>query len=99
MPLLRSSGDGYQAGAQAAKSAVDASSLKGLQDRATKGRAYNVMLKSKPFGLVLEQNPSGRGVFVSEVTAGGAAAAAALGSSSDRSAPSIAMAPCRAESD
>ena len=39
------------------------------------GRAFTVTLPTKPLGVVLATNPSGRGVFVSDILEGSAAAA------------------------
>ncbi|KAL1515830.1 hypothetical protein AB1Y20_002446 [Prymnesium parvum] len=42
------------------------------------GRQFKVLLKQKPLGLVLAENPSGRGAYVAEVSAASPAAAAGV---------------------
>lgn len=65
-------GAAYEAGASAATEAAAAGS--GKRAPGPQGRAYTVTLRSKPLGLALIENPSGRGAYVGEVTEGGAAA-------------------------
>jgi hypothetical protein len=63
--------EAYEAGfAAASKSVRTAASKAGP---GAEGQAFSVLLKGKPFGLLLEENPSGRGVSVSEVINGTAA--------------------------
>eukprot|EP00967_Tisochrysis_lutea_P150239 scaffold290227_cov32-Tisochrysis_lutea.AAC.1 len=63
---------GYAAGVAAGQDAARASGSSGQVKN--RGRAFSVILKTKPLGLLLEENPSGRGVSVSEITNGTAAA-------------------------
>jgi len=65
-------GAAYEAGASAATAAAAAGS--GERTSGPQGRAYTATLRSKPLGLALIENPSGRGAYVGEVTEGGAAA-------------------------
>ena len=73
--LSASSDEAFAAGAAAAEAATRESSRRGGSGRRAEGRAFTVTLRSKPIGLVLEENPSGRGVAIAEVVEGGVAAA------------------------
>ena len=61
------------AGAAAASTAA-ASSTRDQTAKEERGRTLSATLPAKPFGLVLVQNPSGRGAFVSEIAPDGVAA-------------------------
>jgi len=64
--------EAYEAGVAAADESVKASSPASRQK--AEGKAFTILLRSKPLGLLLEENPSGRGVSVSAVIEGAAAA-------------------------
>ena len=66
--------EAYSAGEAAARSAAAPASARGGQ-RASTGRKFSVTLQRRPFGLVLEMNPSGRGTFINDILPGSAAEA------------------------
>ena len=63
----------YTAGAAAAQDAVSRSSADSSR-RKNPGKPVNALVVKRPLGVVLADNPSGRGVFVAEVVEGGNAA-------------------------
>mmetsp|Transcript_32313 Transcript_32313/g.58956 ORF Transcript_32313/g.58956 Transcript_32313/m.58956 type:complete len:853 (-) Transcript_32313:15-2573(-) len=63
-----------RAGEEAVKSAVESQSSTS-RSKVAEGRPYLVKLDKKPLGLVLAANPSGRGVFISQVLPNSTAAA------------------------
>ena len=66
---MSSEGDiAREAGASAARNAAAAASQTTKRGPTRdNGKAFTAVLSSKPLGLILAQNPSGRGIFVSEV--------------------------------
>ena len=64
----------YEAGVGAAQEAAAVSSGRAWSSAGREGRAYKVTLRSKPLGIDLGENPSGRGAYVTVVVAGGVAA-------------------------
>ena len=63
----------YTAGAAAAQDAVSRASADSSR-RKNPGKPVNALVVKRPLGVVLADNPSGRGVFVAEVVEGGNAA-------------------------
>jgi C-terminal processing protease CtpA/Prc len=66
--------EAYEAGIAAATASAQAAASKSAQAASAEGKAFSVLLQSKPLGLLLEENPSGRGVSVSGVINGTSAA-------------------------
>ena len=69
-----SEADAYSAGSEAVSSAASAQTTPQSRRAADSGKQYTVTLGSKPLGLVLGENPTGRGAFILEVLDKGAAA-------------------------
>ena len=72
-PRCSETDDAYAAGGEAVATAA-ASQAPGRRKVSDSGRPYTVTLNRRPFGLVLGENPAGRGTYISEVLAEGAAA-------------------------